>query len=224
MSLRTLALVTIGQSPREDVTPDIMPFLEGIRVVEAGALDRLSVAEIAELTPQAGETALVSRLRGGEHAVLSEERLHFLLQNAVDLVVADGADAVLIICTGTIASLKTTVPVYMAESFAHGAVEALVGDAELTVIVPESEQVAIAHMRWRENLGREVAVRVCNPYAESLNSFAALAKQLAAGSESWVFLDCIGYSEAMAEAMRAHIALPVLTARSLAARLVASVL
>lgn len=225
MQPKTLALVTIGQAPRDDVTPDIAPLLEGYQVIEAGALDELSAAEIAALAPTPGEGVLVSRLRGGGSAVLAEERLHPLIQAAVDRAVAAGATAVLVICTGDLVGIAAPVPLFMAESLAHGAVAALVGAAPLVVVAPEPEQVAGIEARWVSRLGRPVTVVDCDPYTASLERFAEVARGLDADPSAWVFLDCIGYSEAMAQAMRdEHPGAPVLTARSLAARLVTAAL
>lgn len=244
MRRKTLALVTIGQSPRDDVTPDMLPLLSGIRVIESGALDELTSTEIAELAPRRGEGVLVSRLRGGGQAALSEERVHPLVQAAVDRGVQSGADVVLVMCTGNIPGIGARVPVFMAESLAHGAIAALVGDAPLTVVVPEPEQAEGIGGRWEARLGRAVNVVVCDPYSAPLASFTELAAELREGAmagragspaadrqrhqltarPSWVFLDCIGYSEAMADAMRAVLTTSVLTARGLAARLVSAAL
>ena len=60
-----IGLVTIGQSPRVDLTPDLARLLPGVRFVERGALDGLSQMECTGLAPEAGEEALVTRLSGG---------------------------------------------------------------------------------------------------------------------------------------------------------------
>ena len=51
-----IGALTIGQSPRVDVTADIAPILEPeITLLEAGALDGLTADEIAALRPGTGE-------------------------------------------------------------------------------------------------------------------------------------------------------------------------
>lgn len=55
--------VTIGQTPRTDVIPELSAILGDVTVREAGALDGLSRAEIAGLAPQRGDYVLVTRLR-----------------------------------------------------------------------------------------------------------------------------------------------------------------
>ena len=46
---QVIGALTIGQSPRTDVIPEIQEFLGGAEILQAGALDGLSRAEIDEL-------------------------------------------------------------------------------------------------------------------------------------------------------------------------------
>ena len=58
--------VTIGQSPRVDVMGDMKAILgEEVEVLEAGALDGLSMEEIEEMEPGEDDYVLVSRLQSG---------------------------------------------------------------------------------------------------------------------------------------------------------------
>jgi hypothetical protein len=75
MSVPTLGLLTIGQSPRPDMTGTYSGL--GAHILEAGALDGLSAAEVArDVAPTsedvvADRTVYVTRLRdGGEVKVL----------------------------------------------------------------------------------------------------------------------------------------------------------
>ncbi len=63
-----IGLITIGQSPRNDVTPLIGKFL-GLKVelVEKGALDDLSAEEVKRLRPKARDYGWLLGL-GTEHA------------------------------------------------------------------------------------------------------------------------------------------------------------
>jgi protein AroM len=61
-----LGLVTIGQTPRTDVVPEMAEVLgPGIEIVERGALDGLDIQAITALAPGPGDEVLVTRLRGG---------------------------------------------------------------------------------------------------------------------------------------------------------------
>jgi protein AroM len=217
-----LALITIGQAPRVDVTPDIAPALSGVDVAEYGALDELSPEQIAALAPVGDEPVLVSRLRGGGSATMSERRVLPLVQDAVDRAVAAGAGAVLVMCTGDLPGLHAPVPLYLAERLARGAADALAGDDRLAVLVPKPEQAVPIAERWLRDHGRSVTAASVDPYTAPAGSFALAAAPLAAAGARWIFLDCIGYSEAMAGEIRDATGCRVLTARTMAARLVAA--
>jgi hypothetical protein len=82
--LRRVAFVTIGQSPRSDVLPDIIKETQTqFEVTERGALDGLTDEAIVNLAPQPGEERLVTRLRDGREVLLGkpaiDRRLHTIL-------------------------------------------------------------------------------------------------------------------------------------------------
>jgi protein AroM len=58
--------LTIGQSPRNDIIPDLKEILgKEVELIEKGALDGLSGEEINELSPKPGDYPLVTRLKDG---------------------------------------------------------------------------------------------------------------------------------------------------------------
>ena len=66
-----IAGITVGQSPRTDMTCDLIPKLAlNLELVEYGALDGLTLADIErDLAPEPGEEVLVSRMRDGQQAL-----------------------------------------------------------------------------------------------------------------------------------------------------------
>ena len=82
--MKTIGLITIGQSPRTDVTEDIGAFFsEEVTVLEAGALDHITEAELQDMRPEGNETALVSRMRDGRQVIFAEKHILRLLQQCV---------------------------------------------------------------------------------------------------------------------------------------------
>ena len=68
-----VGLVTIGQSPRPDVVPDMAEITgPGVEIREAGALDGLGRAAIDALAPREGDEILVTRLADGAPVFLSD--------------------------------------------------------------------------------------------------------------------------------------------------------
>lgn len=219
MTRPRLGLVTIGQSPRVDIRADIDVLLGPAEVVERGALDTVSGEQLTALAPGPGSEVLVSRLRDGSSVALDEALLLPLVQEAVEHVVARGAGAVLLLCTGHLPGLTASVPLFTAETLAHGAVSALIGDARLGVVLPDAAQCAPTALRWRSRLGREVLTSCADPYRDSPGVLENAVRVLAEEGAEWLFLDCMGYTEDMRRRAARSSGLPTLVARSAAARL-----
>lgn len=212
----TLGLVTIGQSPRTDVLPDLLPLLAGRRYVEHGALDLLDADQIAALAPTPAELMLVSRLRDGGSVRLAHERLRPFLEDAVHRCVADGAGAVLIMCTGPVEPVDAPVPVHAAEPLAHATIAATASG--FGVLSPDQAQVDEVRSRWEARSGESVPTAAADPYTASLDEIAAAGRRLAAQGVTSIVLDCFGYSVAMGEAVTAATGLPVHVTRMVAAQ------
>ena len=103
-----LGLVTIGQSPRDDVLPQMLPFLpEAVGIRQAGALDGLSREQLANLRPGPGDYVLHTRLRDGSAVTVSRERIVSLLQRCIGELEDGGANPILLLCTGEFPSLRS---------------------------------------------------------------------------------------------------------------------
>lgn len=228
--MSTLALVTIGQAPRADLTPEIVDVLPDCTIREYGALDDLDADQIAALAPRLGDGALTSRLRDGGSAVFSHDHSVPLLEQAVARAEADGADLSLIVCTGLFPRIRHERPLFVAERLAHEGVRGLLSGlpgGRLGVVRPLHEQVAEAYDHWESSIGlRPAAVSAASPYTDDHAAIAAAAAEVAAECDL-VVLDCIGFDEGMRAAARDAVAgsgAAVVTVRSVAARLLGSLI
>src|SRR5437879_12922660 len=76
-----VGLVTIGQSPRADVVPEMATLIgPGVDVREAGALDGLTRPEIERLAPTGRDEILVTRLQDGSAVVVGKEKMVGLVE------------------------------------------------------------------------------------------------------------------------------------------------
>ena len=74
--MTTVGLITVGQSPRNDVVPDMAAILGGdVGILEAGALDGLTRAEIAPLAPEGDDEILVTRLADGSSVFVGRNKV-----------------------------------------------------------------------------------------------------------------------------------------------------
>jgi protein AroM len=215
----SLGVITIGQSPRRDMVPDLERHWPGVTVVEAGALDHLTEDEAEQLTPTPGEEVLTSLLRNGRSAVFSLDIVLPLLQQRIAGLEDRGVDANLVVCTGTFPPLSHRRPLLMAESLIVSGVTAL-SSGTVGVICPLPAQVADSERKFKP-LGHDVVATDVDPYSATQSAYAAAARKFAEAGADVVVLDCMGYTEESRRWSRAGTDLPVLLARSLVARLAA---
>ncbi|GME42408.1 uncharacterized protein LTHEOB_10305 [Neofusicoccum parvum] len=206
----TLALITIGQSPRHDYTPDLPSLLPpSTALVQHGALDALTPADVAaRLAPGPDTTqVLVSRMRSGAAVVMDAARLAPLVEACVRRVAGSSSvDAVVLLCTGDVpaagAGAGARVPVVAPQP----AVRAFLEEegrrgCAVVVVSPEARQVGAARARW-EGVGgcRVVAAGAATPYGEDsekevrgVGEWVRRAVEGEAGRVV-VYLDCMGYT------------------------------
>src|SRR5512134_1207411 len=98
--MKTVAVLTIGESPRDDVVPEIEKLLgPDFRVLQAGALDGLDRAGIGALAPAAGQYPLITRLRDGSSVIVAKEQIVPRLQGCIERLEGE-AQAFVIQCVG----------------------------------------------------------------------------------------------------------------------------
>jgi len=219
MAPPVVGVVTIGQSPRTDVMPDIAaPLPPGTRVIERGALDNAGPAELARLAPAYGEDLLVTRLRDGTEVTLAEARITPLLQEAVDDVTGCGASVVAALCTGTLAGIRCSRPLLMPGPLVRNLVAATAPDgrvARLGVVVPAPGQAEPVRGDWSA-AAREVLVLAASPYGP-LDGLAQAADVLAAWRPDLVVLDCLGFDGPMKQMVARAVGVPVVLPRTVLA-------
>lgn len=88
---RKIGVITIGQSPREDVLAEMRPLLgENIEVLQAGALDGLTQEEVALFVPKENDIVLVSKLRNGNSVKFGESYILPRLQQCIEKLESEG--------------------------------------------------------------------------------------------------------------------------------------
>jgi protein AroM len=204
-----LAFVTIGQSPRDDIVPEMLADIGGdVEAHQFGALDGLPENEIRALVPGPGETSFATRLRDGREVTISKERVEIRLEELLKRVDQQGFDAVVLLCTGT--HVKPLGRTLMIESqrVVDSMVESLAASSQrLGVILPLERQVE--EFPKRHVFSRKAKLIAASPYAGD-----NIAEKAAALAEcDLVIMHCMGYSEAMRAAARQAISAPVLLSR-----------
>lgn len=278
---RILGTVTIGQSPRLDLIPEMKQVMAAgatgaswdgasgascgsatgescrdaagepghpgqvVEVLEAGALDGLTLEEVRKLAPVQGDYVLVTRMADGTAVKIAERHILPLMQEKIDGLVRRGADVVALVCTGEFPQFHCDRLLVVPQKVLFHAAAAVVGGQpvsqrtdvrqgsptgggvaqvgstsfRLGVMLPDVDQVAQGIRRWSA-VTPDVLVEPASPYGrpEEIDQAARRLKEWGAGL---VVMDCIGYTLAMKEKVRRIAGAPVILARSILARTLA---
>ncbi len=221
--MKKLGLITVGQAPRDDVIVDLLPiFGSEVELIQAGALDGLSLQEISSFAPQDGDYVLVSRLKDGSSAVFAERYIIPRLQECIFKLEKAGVELILFLCTGNFPAFESHVPIIFPCDVMNGLVPALTNRSRIAVITPKQEQLEQCAEKWKGYV-QSVQVTYGSPYGE-LWEIENAAKEISKMDVDLVVLDCIGYTAAMKERVREITGVPVVLSRTIAARAVMELL
>jgi protein AroM len=212
-----IGLITIGQSPRTDVTPILRDMLGSeVELIEKGALDGLARKEIEKLAPTARDYVLVTRLRDGTSVKVARRQIIPRVQKRIEELEDLGVDFTMFLCTGEFPSLKAKKPLIMPEKLISNIVQCVKG-GKIGIVVPEREQIPQIKRKWKGK-GLSIVITSANPYGES-KAFEESAKFLAEENVDLVVLDCIGFTPKVTEIFRRLTGKPVLLPQTLLAHL-----
>lgn len=224
MSKAKIGMVTVGQAPRSDVVPDMAALLPDVEILEAGALDGLDRASIARLAPQGDDEILVTRLADASSVFVGKTHVLPRVLARIAALESQGVALTVLLCTGAFPRLMARRPLLEPQQVLLGVLRGLSHPGRLGVLTPSERHVPQTTARWRAD-GFDAAVVPLSPYEE--NDPAALARATTALRDAGVGLvvmDCIGFRDVTRRDLAARLAVPVLVANLLVARLAAELL
>ena len=222
MTRPIVGLLTIGQSPRVDVVPDMAAILgPDVTVRERGALDGLGRDEIAALAPRPGDDILVTRLADGAAAFVAKRQIVGRVQAALTDLERTGVTMTALLCTGAFPPLEARHLLVLPHQVLLGVLRALRWPGRLGIVTPSVEHVPQTESRWRAD-GFDPVVVPLSPYEEeSPAKLGRTAQTLRAAGTGLVALDCMGFRRQTRTELQRLTGAPVLLANLLVARVVA---
>lgn len=221
--MKTLGLVTIGQAPRVDLTPEIKTILgEDVQIVEKGALDGLTSSQTKDFYPESDDDVLVTRMADGSQVKVSERLIFPKLEEKIKDLEEQGINIILLACTGEFPDVQFKPLVVKPQKVLYHVVSSLAKDYKLGVLVPDERQTSSAAIRWSNAAGK-VVVEAASPYGE-MEYIQQAAKRLAEHQIDMTVLDCIGYTLEMKHKVSQITDKPVILARSIVARVIKELL
>jgi len=210
-----VGFLTIGQSPREDLTPEIKPlFLPHLEIVEYGLLDNLTPEEIKLLKPEMKEIPLVTRLRDGSQVQLSERKISELLPEAINLMKTRmDVRVVGILCTNDFPKTKFPCPAIFPFDYLKFLINQILEVRNLGVVVPLESQVEMTKKKWDKE---KTVVVAKSPYTEG-KTWNEIAQTFTQEKVEAIVLDCIGYKIKDRQELQSLIHVPTLSPRAILA-------
>ncbi len=184
-----IGLITIGQSPRDDVTKDLFSITgQGVEFVERGALYGITMDEIKKLVPEKDDFPLITRLRDGSSVVVGKRKIIPLIQSMIEEMENLRVKACALLCTEEF-EVKSNILFLMPSKLIFNLITSLLSKGNLFVFVPMKEQIENAKRKW-ERTGLSVSTEVLNPYS-SIQNIDKAAESI---TGDLIVFDCIGYS------------------------------
>jgi|SRR5699024_35897 len=210
--MKKLGVLTIGQSPRLDISPLFTEVLDNkVEVVERGALDSLDEEGLKNIQPRKNDTTYVSKLRNGAAIKINKDKLLPLLQKELDFL-EDEVDMTMMLCTGDFPELSSNKLILFPDKILNNIVNIVLNNGKLGLIIPLEEQKEKSTKKWR-NLNLPLEIEASSPYENG--DFKTPAMKLKERGVSLIVMDCMGYSKQQKEIVSYYSSLPVILSQSL---------
>ncbi|ASJ16455.1 hypothetical protein A3L04_04880 [Thermococcus chitonophagus] len=213
-----VGFITIGQSPRVDVVPEILPYIPGVDVIECGALDGLSMDEIKRLAPREGDYVLVTRLRDGSEVKLSRDKIVKRLQECIDFLESKGVDVIGLLCTGEFPELSSKSAMLIEPSNLLIKLVEAINPKILGVVIPDNAQIDMTKDKWSRCCDKVIVVSF-SPYSGDEKELPNVLEPLK--DADLIVLDCIGYPARIKYIVKRALNIPVLLPRSVLGKVIA---
>jgi protein AroM len=221
---KKVGIITIGQSPRTDVVPEMAAFFgEGVEVLERGALDGLTLEQVREYAPEAGMIHLCTCMRDGSEVVVAKEKLLPRIQEAIDDLNREEVALILLLCVGEFPQFRSTCLVVEPQKIVDHCVEGLIGTSHrLGIVIPIAEQEDWV-LETFSKMAASITVTVASPYAGQ-NDLLTAAETLKKAACDLIVMYCMGFNRQSTRPIREITAKPVIVSSAIVARTVAELL
>jgi protein AroM len=218
MKSRKIGMITIGQSPRIDLIPEMREVLgKEIEILEAGALDGFTLEEVKKFYPKGGDYILCTRMSDGTEVVIARRFILPRIQKCIDLLTDKGAEILLFLCTGKFPEFFSKRLFIESQKILDHFILALHGENErMGLLIPLFDQIEQAKKKY-DRLKGEIVIQAASPYAKK-DEVARAAKELKKADPHVIVMHCMGYTQAMKRKVREITGKPTLLARSIVAR------
>jgi len=211
-------MLTIGQTPRNDLIPGLMDILgPGYEVVEAGALDDLTMDDVNRIDLNPDHYILVSRMRDGTEIKITKKVVIPKMQEQLDRLEDQGVRLTVVMCTGKFPQFRSRGLVVTPSEVLKGVIEGSLKVGKLAVVYPTEEQILYAEKDFGRE-GVEVYADAVSPYED--DDVKGLLDRLVKEDPDLVFLNCFGFPYSIKKQMQEATGKPTIHSSALIARVI----
>ena len=219
--MKKIGMLTIGQTPRDDLIPGLMEILgEGYEIVEAGALDDVTLDEVKQIPLIKEDYILVSRMRDGTEIKITKKYILPMLQRRLEDIEAQDVRITVVMCTGKFPQFDSKGLVVTPMEILQGVLKSCLKEGRLGVVYPTVEQVEKGYGDWGRP-GVEVYADTVSPY--EAGDVEALAARLTEQDLDVVLLNCFGFPSEVKQVIAERTGVPVIQANAVIARVLKEV-
>jgi len=217
--LRKIGILTIGQSPRPDITSSLKAYLpKDILLVEAGVLDGMTREYVEKnMQPNKNEMVYISKMSDGSEVKLAKNKIIPIMQTRIRQLENQEVSFIVIFCTGEFPEFEAKVPLIYSGEVLKGLVSSFKYQQNVGVLVPIKEQINYAHKKWR-SFFKNLIIFHASPYTSTESDFHTVAEEFKKAKVGLIIMDCMGYMFDQKRILKEHTNIPVISSRSILIR------
>jgi len=212
-----IGMLTIGQTPRDDITPMFREILgPDYEIMEAGALDGLSLEDVKGIEILTDDYILISRMRDGTEVKITKRFVIPRVQEKITELEEKGVRLTVVMCTGAFPQYESKGLVVTPQEILKGVLNGSLKKGKLGVVYPTEEQMPGA----QSNFGSpdvETYADVTSPY-EGSEELEALAGRISAQNLDLILLNCFGFSSDLKKYIAERTGVPTVQSNAVVAR------
>jgi len=220
--MKKIGMLTIGQSPRNDILPGLREILgNNVEVVEAGALDGKTMEDVKKIPLRVEDYILVSRMRNGTEIKITKKYIFPMMQERLDWLESQGIRLTVIMCTGKFPQFKSKGLVVTPMEILKGVLEGCLKQGKLGIVYPTAEQIPMGEREWSRP-GVKVYSDTVSPYEPK--DVEGLCNRLADQNLDLILLNCFGFPIEIRKKVATKTGKPVVQANTMVAHVLAELL
>ena len=213
-----IGALTIGQSPRVDIIPELKEAIGfEVKIEERGALDNLTLEEVKNLYPKPDDYILVTRMRDGKEVKIAERHIIQRMKECIADLEKKEVDFIILLCTGEFPNITSKKLILRPDRLLENVIKGIVQEGTMAVVVPLPDQISLMKKKW-ERTNLKIVVDAVSPYTGSKEEIEKVAKKIEKTDADLVVLDCLGFSREVKTIFRKITKKPVLLPRTLLGR------